>query len=159
MGAVLCICADARGALLCYEALAELQVFMGERGAARATIAAALRSRQPNARFLRVAGLIEKRIGDLDAAAGLLKRSVAVDPRDYKSWLAVRMQRCCSLSIRMDIICWHGSLIPVQVTPFNHASYQDAHFVRQAGLTACVRVPIRHCLAGRCIHMHSLLAC
>lgn len=84
---------DARGALLCYEALAELQVFLGDARGARGTIATALRSRRPNGRFLRVAGLIEKRLGDLDAAAGLLKRSVAVDPRDYKSWLAVRTGR------------------------------------------------------------------
>jgi Flp pilus assembly protein TadD len=102
---VLWLCADARGALLCYEALAELQVFLGERGAARATIAAAMRSRQPNARFLRVAGLIEKRLGDLDAAAALMKRSVAVDPRDYKSWLAVRTWLCCFLPIRMNVMC------------------------------------------------------
>jgi hypothetical protein len=82
--------ADARGALLCYEALAELQVFLGDALGARGSIATALRSCRPNARFLRVAGLIEKRLGDLDAAAGLLRRSVAVDPRDSKSWLAVR---------------------------------------------------------------------
>lgn len=89
-----CVCpADARGALLCYEALAELQVFLGDARGARGTIATALRSRRPNGRFLRVAGLIEKRLGDLDAAAGLLKRSVAVDPRDYKSWLAVRTEQ------------------------------------------------------------------
>lgn len=63
---------------------------MGDALGARATITSALRTRRPNARFLRVAGLIEKRLGDLDAAAALLKRSVAVDPRDWKSWLAVR---------------------------------------------------------------------
>jgi hypothetical protein len=87
--------ADARGALLCFEALAELQVFLGDATAARATINTALRTRKPSGRFLRVAGLIEKRLGDLDAAAGLLKRSVAVDPRDYKSWLAVSFMGCC----------------------------------------------------------------
>jgi hypothetical protein len=81
--------ADACGALLCFEGLAELQVFLGDAQGARSTIAAALHSRQPNGRFLRVAGLIEKRLGDLDAAAGMLKRSVSVDPRAYKSWLAV----------------------------------------------------------------------
>ena len=86
---VLLCAADTRGALLCYEALAELQVFLGDAAAARATIATVLRTRRPNGRFLRVAGLIEKRLGDLDAAASLLQRSVAVDPRDYKSWLAV----------------------------------------------------------------------
>jgi hypothetical protein len=64
-------------------------VFLGDATAARATINTALRTRKPSGRFLRVAGLIEKRLGGLDAAAGLLKRSVAVDPRDYKSWLAV----------------------------------------------------------------------
>ena len=85
-----CCLTDARGALLCYEALAELQVFLGDASGARATIATALRTTQPrDGRFLRVAGLIEKRLGDLDAAAALLRRAVAVDPRDYKSWMAV----------------------------------------------------------------------
>lgn len=91
--------ADTCGALLCFEGLAELQVFLGDAQGARSTIATALRTRQPNGRFLRVAGLIEKRLGDLDDAAGLLKRSVSVDPRAYKSWLAVSEHSavlCCA---------------------------------------------------------------
>jgi len=60
-------------------------VFLGDASSARHTITAAMDSRTASGRFLRVAGLIEKRLGDLEAAAGLLRRAVAVDPRDYKS--------------------------------------------------------------------------
>eukprot|EP00775_Hariotina_reticulata_P007017 gene7017-7231_t len=69
-------------------ALAELHAFMGNASAARAVIAAGLSLRRPTGRFLRTAGLVEKRLGDAAAAAKLLARATAVTPRDYKSWLA-----------------------------------------------------------------------
>lgn len=83
-----------KAALLNYEALAELQVFMGDASGARATLAAGLNSRRPTARFLRMAGLVEKRLGNVDSAAKLLARAVARAPRDYRSWLAVSRLDC-----------------------------------------------------------------
>jgi Tfp pilus assembly protein PilF len=76
-------------ALLNYAALAELFVFMGDHGRARAVLSAGLASRRPTARFLRTAALLERRLGDAAAAAQLLARAVARAPRDYRSWLAV----------------------------------------------------------------------
>jgi hypothetical protein len=76
-------------ALLNFGALAELYVFLGDHGRARAVLSAGLASRRPTARFLRTAALLERRLGDAAAAAQLLARAVARAPRDYRSWLAV----------------------------------------------------------------------
>jgi Tfp pilus assembly protein PilF len=81
--------AGSEQALLNFGALAELFVFMGDHGRARAVLSAGLASRRPTARFLRTAALLERRLGDAAAAAQLLARAVARAPRDYRSWLAV----------------------------------------------------------------------
>ncbi|GFR47692.1 hypothetical protein Agub_g9441, partial [Astrephomene gubernaculifera] len=77
-----------RGALLCYEGLAELLAFLGRSDAARAVWQEGAAAVHPTtSRFLRQAALFEKRERNWGAARALFADAVRRDPQDYRSWL------------------------------------------------------------------------
>jgi tetratricopeptide (TPR) repeat protein len=76
------------GVLLNFEGLAELLAFQGNPVAAREAFESGLRScSKPSPRFLRQFALLEKRLGNFDAASELYRRAAQREPQDPKTWL------------------------------------------------------------------------
>eukprot|EP00887_Chlorella_sp_A99_P008038 scaffold12.g8038.t1 len=80
-------CRDDKSALLCHAALAELRSFFGDEGGARAAFRAGAAACRPNARYYRSWAALEKRAGQLQAAADLFRKAVMASPTDDRSWL------------------------------------------------------------------------
>lgn len=153
---------DRSGALRCGSALAELQVFLGNAHAARATMTTMASSRNvrpksgrkegssgssADGRFLRTWAMLEKRLGDLAEASKLFREATLVSPSNERTWLQYGLLERRRGELSLAIRCFKAGL---RVSPLNphlwmmlgttlweNKQFEESRHVYQEALKKC----------------------
>ncbi|GMH36193.1 hypothetical protein BSKO_04061 [Bryopsis sp. KO-2023] len=78
---------DGNGALLCYESLAEVYLFMGQINSAKQCFLEGAERHKKTGRFLRAWALMEKKLSNPELASKLFHASSKEDPQEARTWL------------------------------------------------------------------------
>jgi pre-mRNA-processing factor 6 len=93
-------------------------VFQGDPHAAREVLKSVAKRHRPDGRLLREWAGIEKRLGDLSAAAALYKRASDADPRDERTWLQWGLLERRRGEVDAALKCWRAGLKVSPLNPF-----------------------------------------
>jgi len=114
---------DAKGAQRCAIALAEAKVSKGEKEEARKVLLSVEKLHRPAGRYLRCWAAIEKRLGDLQAAAALFRRAAEADSRDERTWLQWGQLERRRGDGEAALRCWRAGLEISPANPYLWLSY------------------------------------
>lgn len=138
---------DNKGALLNYEALAELEAFSRHPSEAVAVFEKGLRRHRATGRYLRQFALLLKKLGRDEEAALYFRRAAKRNPADYKTWLAWAVFEKRRRNFQLAELCFKKG---IKVAPHNpHLWYAYVVMLWSSGALDAARKVFesacRHC--------------